>query len=178
MTTPLARRQRIRLYGIFALILLGCRQPGGAAQDAAIAAKKPLIDISKLVNKSPDQVAAVLGKATRVIKIKDDFNLMPGDDRAYKPAATGQETMVRFHRKKAVYFDIILAKPLKDPRAVLRLLGLNPTSAPYMDISTATRWRDEISGFTWKDVSVVHTRSANVTDFGYDEVLATLEQAE
>ena len=177
MTTPRARRERLRLYGIAALILLGCRpQGGGVAQDAAIASGKPLIDLTKLVNKSPDQVAAVLGKAIKVIKIKDDFSLMPGDDRAYKPDVTGKEMMVRFHRKKAVYFDVIFAKTVKDARAALRLLGLTPTSAPYLDVDTATRWRDDVNGFTWKDISVTNSKGGHVADIGYDEVFATLEQ--
>ncbi len=179
MTTPYPRLDRLRLYGIAAIILLGCRpQGGGAAQDAAVASGKPLFDITKLVNKSPDQVAAVLGKAVKVIKIKDDFTLMPGDDRAYKPDLTGRESMVRFHRKKAIYFDIIFAKPVKDPRTALRLLGLNPTSAPYLDVATATRWRDEVNGLNWKSISVTNSKGGRVADSGYDEVFADLEQSE
>ena len=178
MTTRQGRRDWLRNYGLAALVLLGCtpQASGGSAQDAAIAAGKPLIDIPKLVNKNPDQVAAVLGSAVKVIKIKDDFSLMPGDDRTYKPAVTGKEALVRFHRKKAVYFDITFAKPIKDPRTALHLLGLNPTSTPYLDVATATRWRDEVSGFTWKDISVVNSKGGHVADVGYDEVFATLEQ--
>lgn len=162
-----------------ALILLGCAPLGGAsAQDAAVAAGKPIIDISKLANKDPDQVAAVLGTPFRVVKIKDDFNLMPGDDRYYKPKMTGKVVGVRFHRRKAVYFDIQLPKAVKDARAALALVGLKPTDNPYLDVRTATRWRDEISGFVWKDVSAIHTGSSDVGRLGYDQIFATLLEPE
>lgn len=176
MTPSQPQRNRLRLCGT-ALLLLGCVQKSSLAQDAAMAAGKPLIDIPKLVNKSPDQVAALLGKAVAVVKIKDDFSLMPGDDRTYKPSTTGKEVAIRFHRKKAIYFDVILPKPVKDPRTALHLVGLNPTSLPYLDVPTATRWRDAVNGFAWKDISVISHGGGKVAN-GYDEVMATLIQQE
>ena len=167
----------MRTMGLAAILLLGCKHQGVAAQEAALASGKPLIDLPSLVHKSPDKVAAVLGQPTKIVKITDDFRLMPGDDRFYKPKSTEKEVIVRFHRKSAIYFQVELPKAVKDPMQALQLVGLKPTSDPYITAPTAKRWRDEIGGVVWKDVSATSGGDFSAADFGYSKVMATVADA-
>lgn len=171
------RLDDVRLVALSAIVLLGCAPQGPAAQDAATASGKPLVDIPSLIHKSPDQIAAVLGQPTKVVKITDDFRLMPGSDNYYKPKAAGEDVIVRFHRKSAIFIEIDLPKPVNDPLVALQLAGLKPVSKPYITAPTAQRWRDDIGGVVWKDVSATSGGGIPAAQAGYTKVMATAADA-
>ena len=132
------------------------------------------VDLPSLVGKDPNFVEAQLGKPTTVSTTAGD----PEETCVYSPSRSTKTVTVFFRNKRAYYFEVVLPTPAKDAKEALRLVGIDVSnSQPYVDIATATRYRDQISGVIWKDVSATSSSSAPVKTMGYDLVLATAAEA-
>jgi hypothetical protein len=107
---------------------------------------------------------------------------MPGEVREYDlgpredpTAKSGRRGAVRFYKNRAVYFEIELPRTVKDPREALKEVGLDASNAgAYIEVPTATRWRGEIGGLIFKDVSAVGANGGRVSNVGYSQVFAAL----
>jgi hypothetical protein len=140
------------------------------------------VDITQLAFKDASTVDSLLGKPTRILPTLGTPDEMPGEVREYDlgpregvAAKGGRRGAVRFYKNKAVYFEIDLPKPVKDPREALKEVGLDASNAgAYLEVPTATRWRGEISKLIFKDVSAVGANGGRVANVGYSQVFAAL----
>jgi hypothetical protein len=125
------------------------------------AATKPVVDIPRLIGKSPAELEKVLGKSVGLTKITDDPELMPGEYRDYKIAnSPGQLTpeglMVRFHKGKAVHFTLDLPGPTDTPEEALLLAGIDVKGTEAgIKAPRADRWSGYFNGLYFKDIAAL-----------------------
>jgi hypothetical protein len=135
------------------------------SQAARQPAANPVVDIPRLMGKSPAELDKVLGKPAAVTRITDDPDLMPGEYRDYKVEnSTGNVTqeglMVRFYKGQAVHFTFDLPVPTDTPEEALAVAGIDVKgAAPKIKAPLAERWAGNFNGVEFKDVAALKMES-------------------
>jgi hypothetical protein len=121
----------------------------------------PVVDIPKLIGKTPAELDSALGRPAEVTKITNNREMMPGEYRDYEVpgsarAATSHGLMVRFYKGRAVLITYDLPAPTSSPEDALRLAGIEPGSAkPSVVAPMAQRWSGTFNGVNFGDAAAL-----------------------
>lgn len=141
---------------------LNSQQPATSnSQAPGQPATKPVVDIPRLMGRSPAELDKVLGKPAAVTKITDDPDMMPGEYRDYKienttGSVTQEGLMVRFYRGQAIHFTLDLPTPTDTPEEALLAAGIDVKGADSkIKAPLAERWAGNFNGVEFKDLAAL-----------------------
>lgn len=137
----------------------GSKTPPSLRRPASEAEQRPppseveipgFVDVPQLAGRPPEAFDLIYGKPLKVVPIRDNPALMPGEIREYRVAGHPKNLSVRFYQNRAQRFNLLLGRPAQSARRALDEFFRVDVGRRPSDRSAARplseKWRGRIGG--------------------------------
>lgn len=108
------------------------------------------VNVPQLAGRPPEAFDLIYGKPLKIVPIRDNPALMPGEIREYRVAGHPKNLSVRFYQNRARRFNLLLGRPARSARRALDEFFRIDVGRRPADRSGAwplsEKWRGRIGG--------------------------------